>query len=58
MKKKKISFIAIIIISLLGVTISTQYKDGKELTFQAVNTTPKTSQPPAPPPQIIFGTSS
>ncbi len=55
MQKKKIAIISIIIMSFLCVTISTQYRYSKEITFGAENTTPKTSQPPVPP-QIIFGT--
>jgi ABC-type transport system substrate-binding protein len=53
MQKSKILIISIIVMSFLCVTISTQYRYSKEVAFQALNTTPKSSQPEG---TLKFGT--
>jgi peptide/nickel transport system substrate-binding protein len=53
MQKRKILIISIIVMSFLCGSISTQYLYSKEATFQALNTTPKTSQPDG---TLKFGT--
>jgi ABC-type transport system substrate-binding protein len=53
MQKNKILMISIIVMSFLCGTISTQYLYSREVTFQALNTTPKTSQPDG---TLKFGT--
>jgi ABC-type transport system substrate-binding protein len=55
MQKSKTLIISIIVMSFLCGTISTQYIYSKEVTFQALNATPKTSQPDG---TLVFGTYS